>query len=156
MAIASLTIRLNGTVAYVDGTKGSFAGVWDGKRQILPNGTPEVVAAKSTFRQTAVIDEMNDNMSDLQNPTTGTVEFTYSVPSVPGGTPAVDEVVVSFSGNVAYDDGSKGAFEVTHQKVGESLVGTNQTLLDIIADTAALTIMNNLLTAAAGFTLTLA
>lgn len=152
--IASLTIRLAGTVAYRDGSKGSFAGVWDGKRFIFPNGASEIVAAKTAFHDSSTITSMNDGMSDSNNPSSGGVYFTFTPPS---GTPPVRDVVMSLSGNIAHKDGSNTSYEVTHQLlVGTTTLVTLDAMLDIVGDTVAHNIMNTLLTDAAGFHINLA
>jgi hypothetical protein len=148
--IASLTIRVAGTVAYADGSKGSFAGMWDGKRMIIPNGAPEFVAAESCFADTAMILEIEDQLSDVtSNPSAGGVYFTYSLP---GSTPAVRDLNFSLSGNVAHKDGSNTSYEATFQKgLSTGSFSTKNAMQDIVHDLAASNIMNTLLTEAAGF-----
>lgn len=152
--ITSLTIRLAGTVAYANGSKGSFAGMWDGHRMIIPNGAPEFVAAETCFADTAMILEIEDELSDTtSNPSGSGIYFTYVTPV---GTPAVKDLNFSLSGNVAHKDGSNTAFEAVFQKgVTTGSFSTKDAMLDIVADATAHATMNQLLTAAAGFAVAL-
>lgn len=106
MAISDFTVRMSGTVAYTDGSHGSFETVstWRGTHAglIAQHSSSE---SQEHFNQ--LLADKSTEVNAMFAVLPGTITFTTPAPT---NDKTVDSFIMEISGLVTYDDNSKGPF----------------------------------------------
>ncbi len=130
MRIQSVASEFSGMIAYKDGKVCPFRGTYDSK-QVSQLECSDVVKA---LKFQKVLASINDALGNIDIKI-GDVQTD----------PLIDDVIISFRGQVAYDDNTNASFVLIYSAGMANFIGSREALVDMLNDPAFAGPMNQIL-----------